>query len=220
MSAVAIIAKQCRPGRVKTRLSPPFTPEQAAGLAEAALVDTLDTVAALPVERRILYFAGDAPPRAASGFELMAQPGGGLDERLAHLFDVIEEPLLLLGMDTPQVRGDDVAAVFEGFGAAVGIGPASASLGHDAWLGPAADGGFWALAMGEPDGSLIRGVPMSRADTGRLQLARLEASGRAVGLLGELADVDTAATAASVALAAPDSRFARLHAEFTAGVQV
>ncbi|MBI5104514.1 MAG: glycosyltransferase, partial [Solirubrobacterales bacterium] len=40
-AVLAVIAKAPAPGRVKTRLCPPCTPEQAAALAEAALRDTL-----------------------------------------------------------------------------------------------------------------------------------------------------------------------------------
>ncbi|MYV71339.1 glycosyltransferase, partial [Streptomyces sp. SID2131] len=40
MTTLLVIAKQPLPGRVKTRLTPPFTPEEAASLAEAALADT------------------------------------------------------------------------------------------------------------------------------------------------------------------------------------
>ena len=46
MTTLLVIAKEPRPGRVKTRLTPPFTPREAAALAEAALVDTLRAVAA------------------------------------------------------------------------------------------------------------------------------------------------------------------------------
>ncbi|WP_438856143.1 TIGR04282 family arsenosugar biosynthesis glycosyltransferase [Agromyces sp. M3QZ16-3] len=208
MTAAAVIAKECRPGRVKTRLTPPFTPEEAAALAAAALDDTLGVVADLPVDRRVLYFDGDVVPEAAAGFDVLAQPTGDLDERLAYLFDVVDEPMLLVGMDTPQLSTGLVAA-------ALGVGDADGAVG--AWLGPAADGGFWALAMREPDGAVLRGVPMSRDDTGRRQLERLEAAGLVVGLLDQLTDVDTADSAASVALTAPGTRFARLHRELTRG---
>ncbi|GAA2030334.1 DUF2064 domain-containing protein [Agromyces tropicus] len=204
-TVVAVVAKECRPGRVKTRLTPPFTPEQAAALAEAALLDTLDAVAALPVRRRVLYFDGDVVPDAAAGFEVLPQSAGELDDRLGHLFDVLDAPTLLVGMDTPQLAAGHVAAALD------------PDAEVDAWLGPATDGGFWALAMREPDGDVIRGVPMSRDDTGRRQLERLRESGRTVGLLGELTDVDTADSAASVARSAPGGRFARLHRELTGG---
>ncbi|NUR86730.1 MAG: hypothetical protein HOY71_21815, partial [Nonomuraea sp.] len=49
---IVVLAKRPRPGRVKTRLTPPYTPEEAAGLAAAALRDTLAAVTATPVTAR------------------------------------------------------------------------------------------------------------------------------------------------------------------------
>lgn len=57
-----VIAKEPRPGRVKTRLTPPFTPQEAAELAEAALADTLAAVAAAPAARRVLVLDGAPGP--------------------------------------------------------------------------------------------------------------------------------------------------------------
>ncbi|MFE1787041.1 glycosyltransferase, partial [Streptomyces sp. NPDC059525] len=50
MTSLLVIAKAPVPGRVKTRLTPPFTPGQAAALAEAALADTLAAVLATPAD--------------------------------------------------------------------------------------------------------------------------------------------------------------------------
>lgn len=181
MTAVAVIAKECVPGRVKTRLQPEFSAEEAATIAAAALADTLEVAAALPAARRILYFDGDALPPGAAGWEVIPQSGGGLDERIAALFDTVNEPLLLLGMDTPHVDPAVLAGVF------------ADATEVDAWFGPATDGGFWALAMRRPDGALIRGVPMSTDRTGAHQFERLRAAGFRVRLLPPLTDIDTAA---------------------------
>lgn len=210
MTAVVVIAKECRPGRVKTRLSPPFTPEEAARLAAASLDDTLATVAALPVTRRVLYFEGTEQPATARGFDLLAQSAGGLDARLADVFDALAEPTLLVGMDTPQFATEHVAAALMALESPHPAAP-------DAWIGPAADGGFWALAMREPRGDVIRGVGMSRADTGAVQRGRLERAGLSVGTLPVLADVDTVAEASLVAAVAPGTRFAREFRRLTAG---
>ena len=40
LCALAIMAKAPRPGRVKTRLTPPLTPEEAAAINTCFLVDT------------------------------------------------------------------------------------------------------------------------------------------------------------------------------------
>ncbi|WP_181039013.1 hypothetical protein [Arthrobacter sp. Y81] len=64
---VAVIAKECSPGRVKTRLSPPLTPVQAAGIAQLSLARTLDTVRHLPVSQRILVMEGTPRRQGADG---------------------------------------------------------------------------------------------------------------------------------------------------------
>jgi glycosyltransferase A (GT-A) superfamily protein (DUF2064 family) len=200
MTTLIVIAKEPLPGRAKTRLHPPFTLEQAAQLAAAAIDDTLAAVADLPASRRILLFEGIHPPRSADGYEIMPQAAGDLDERLAAAFDAVDGPAVLIGMDTPQLRAADLLPAFEG--------------SEDAWFGPADDGGFWALGLRAPRGDLIRGVPMSRDDTGALQLARLK--GLKVGMLRELTDVDTYDDALRVAASAPATSFARLFAQFAA----
>ncbi|MEG8033762.1 DUF2064 domain-containing protein [Sphingomonas sp. LR61] len=173
-------------------------------MASASLADTLSTVRALPAERRVLFFDGDVVPESAEGFDVLHQPGGGLDERLGFLFDAIDAPLLLVGMDTPQVSTDALAPVFD-------------QPERDAWFGPAEDGGFWSLYLQAPTGDLLRGVPMSQDDTGAVQLARLTDAGLDVGILGELLDVDTMPDAERVAELAPDSGFTQALRAETAG---
>ncbi|THA26571.1 glycosyltransferase [Streptomyces sp. RKND-216] len=199
-TTLLVIAKEPVPGRVKTRLTPPYSPEQAARLAEAALHDTLETVAALPVRRRVLVLSGQPGawlPRDA-GFEVVPQADGGLDERIAAAFAGCDGPALLVGMDTPQLRPGLLAPVLapDGWDTC------------DAWFGPAADGGFWALGLAEPDPELVRGVPMSTARTGAEQRDRLLRAGLTVRDLPVLRDVDTGEDAALIAAVCARSRFA------------
>jgi len=198
---LVVIAKACIPGRVKTRLVPPLSLQQAADLAYTCLADTLLAMQELDVERRILYFDGteDQTPPEAEGFELVPQVTGGLDQRLGHIFDLCRDsPMIMIGMDTPQVSAQLLQPMLDG----VRDGRA------DAWFGAARDGGFWSLGMTHPDGSLIRGVPMSVRDTGRKQLSRLLRAGLRVEQLTPLIDVDYATDAMDVAELAPDTRFA------------
>ncbi|MGW2597386.1 TIGR04282 family arsenosugar biosynthesis glycosyltransferase [Streptomyces klenkii] len=198
-TTLLVIAKEPLPGRVKTRLTPPYAPAEAALLAEAALTDTLRAVRAMPACRRILVLDGRPGPWLPPGFEVLPQCAGGLDERLAAAFAACTGPALLVGMDTPQLTPGLLAPA---------LGPAGWQ-GCDAWFGPAADGGFWALGLAEPwQPGLLRGVPMSTATTGAVQRRRLVAAGLRVRDLPELLDVDTAADALRVAEAAPGSRFA------------
>ncbi|MFB7332368.1 DUF2064 domain-containing protein [Streptomyces adustus] len=193
MTTLLVIAKEPLPGRVKTRLTPPFTPRDAARLAEAALVDTLRAVAATPARRRVLVLEGRPGPWLPPGFDVVPQCAGGLDKRLSAAFAGCAGPALLIGMDTPQVTPELLTVDF---------------TGHDAWFGPAEDGGFWALGLAHPDPTLLRGVPMSSPTTGAVQRARLVAAGLRVHDLPRLRDVDTALDAEAVAGSAPRTRFA------------
>ncbi len=189
MTTLVVVAKEPVPGRVKTRLHPPYTLDQAAELAAACLFDTLDAVDVLPASRRILLIDGRGPGRP--GWEEWPQPPGGLDERLAWCLDQLDEPILLVGMDTPHLDPGVLQPAFDW--------PDDV----DAFLGPADDGGFWALGLRRPDGGLVRGVPMSRDDTGQVQLRRLIAAGLRVHLLPPMRDIDTAPDLAAAAARAP-----------------
>jgi len=193
-ATLLVLAKSPRAGLVKTRLMPHYTAAQAADLAAAALADTLAAVAATPARRRVLVLDGPPPAGLPRAWQVVAQRGAGLDQRLAHAFALVHGPALLVGMDTPQVTPALLDVRWDGV---------------DAWFGPALDGGFWALGFAEPPSpSLLVGVPMSRPDTGALTLARLGAAGLTVAMLPVLRDVDTAGDVAAVADVAPDTHFA------------
>jgi glycosyltransferase A (GT-A) superfamily protein (DUF2064 family) len=193
-----VIAKQPRPGQVKTRLCPPCTPEQAAAVAAASLADTVTTVATTPADRRTLAVHGRYRPPA--GWRVVHQRGEGLAERLHHAFVDSAEAgwaTLLIGMDTPQTTPARLAAVAAGLAAA------------DAVLAPACDGGWWALALRQPGHArVLAGIPMSTVDTFSRTLAALQAEGLTVVIGDRLRDVDTAEDARAVAAECPGGRFA------------
>lgn len=203
---VVVLAKEPRPGYVKTRLVPPLTHGQAAALAASALHDTLDAMDDVAADDRILAFAGDARDWLRPAWQHVAQPPGGLDERIVAAFAASRGPTVLIGMDTPQVRAQDVEA----------FDPQR----YDACLGHARDGGFWAIGFADPGvaGAAVSGVPMSTTDTGRQQLDRLRRLGLRVQLLHPMTDVDTIDTAHEVALVAPHTRFATALAATMVGV--
>ena len=257
MSTLIVIAKEPLPGRVKTRLTPAFSPGEAAELAEAALTDTLRAARAARADHRLLVLDGRPGPWLPAGFTVVPQVAGTLDVRIAAAFEeaarLDQGPALLIGMDTPQVSAELLDRAFEQMGVGVevrvGIGGrrparrASAGAGGvvpaqrsgvgveekaevggragvgggggvaDAVFGPAEDGGFWALGLREPAHvrvpGLLLGVPMSRPDTGRIQLDRLTGAGLHVSALPPLRDIDTAEDAYAAAELVPGSAFAR-----------
>jgi hypothetical protein len=127
----------------------------------------------------------------------VGQGAGALDRRLSTAWAAATSgPAVLIGMDTPQVTAADLDAAL------------GALADHDAVLGPASDGGWWALGLRRPHPRAFAGVPMSRADTGARQHDRLTALGLRTAPLPVRTDVDTWDDAVIVARAAPGGRFA------------
>jgi rSAM/selenodomain-associated transferase 1 len=206
-----VLAKTPVPGRVKTRLCPPWTYEQAARVAAAALADTLAVVAETPAVRRCLVVDGDHP--APPGWHRTAQRGSTLGARLAHAYAdtrLARSASLLIGMDTPQAGAGLLTDAVRRLGAA----------DADAVIGLAEDGGWWALGLRDPShGQALREVPTSTSDTGALTAAALRNRGLRVRLLPTLRDVDTHADAEAVAALCPaGSHFAMTVADLLSPV--
>jgi uncharacterized protein len=210
VTVLLVMAKAPSAGGAKTRLCPPATLQQAAQIAAAALLDTLAAVRATPDVTPVLAWTGrfadaEEPAELAEAIAtlpLLSQRGKGLAERLANAHADVAvaypgRPVLQIGMDTPQLTPDLVAAALCGLDAA------------DAVLGPAVDGGWWSLGLREPrHATVLRGVPMSAADTGTRTRAALRERGLSVVPAPPLRDVDEWSDALVVAAAAPRGRFA------------
>jgi len=144
MTQLLIITKAPVPGRSKTRLTPPCSPEQAAAIAAAAVADTLDAVRGTPVRRRVVALDGHPGDLDLAGCVVVPQVEGDLGTRLAHAFtDAMSSPdgglpTLLIGMDTPQVSS---ALLTDCLNRLVTAGPGTAVLGT------AREGGWWALGL-------------------------------------------------------------------------
>jgi uncharacterized protein len=194
--AVIVIAKAPVPGRCKTRLCPPCTPDEAAELAAAALRDTLRAVGRCRAARRVVALDGMAGDWLPAGFEVIPQRGSSLDRRIAAAFMDVGQRALLVGMDTPQLTPrilNDALTSLEG---------ADAALGHTF------DGGFWAVGVEEPSAAAFVGVPMSTHQTGAAQQQRLESMGLDVADLPLMRDVDYISDALNVAALEPHNLFA------------
>lgn len=206
---VLVVAKAPVAGRVKTRLGADVGLEDAAGLAAAALADTLAAAAALVGPARChLSLEGDLAAAdvvdgaglrgLVEGWTITPQRGDLLGERLAHAHAACGRgPVVQVGMDTPQITPALLTVVADGLADA------------DAVLAPAADGGWWALALRDPaQAAALVDVPMSTPTTGADTAAALRAAGLTLADGPVLADVDTVVEAAEVAALAPDTRFA------------
>ena len=198
---LVVIAKSPVPGQVKTRLSPTFTPEEAAALAAAMTRDTLAAVAAVGPRHTVIAWEGPRTAWLPGSAAVLNQCAGPLDVRLEQVFAQAldtddDRPTILVGMDTPQVSGPELEVDW---------------AGADAVLGLCEDGGYWAIGFRRFHPGAIRGITMSTTGTGAEQLRRLRALGLTVRLLPTMRDVDEPVDAAHVAALVPDSRFGRLH---------
>jgi hypothetical protein len=208
---VLVVAKAPVPGLAKTRLAAAVGPAAAADIAAAALLDTLDAVTAAPVGARVVAITGELgrAARAAelrsllSNFTVIGQRGDSFADRLANAHaDAFaaagSDPVLQIGMDTPQVTAELIVRCAE------------ALLGAQAVLGMAADGGWWLLGVHSPTTSeVLRQVPMSRSDTGVETMLAIRGTGLDVRLVDGLRDVDTIDDLDAVRRACPPgSRFA------------
>ncbi len=195
---VLVVAKEPVPGRVKTRLCPPCTPDQAAAIAEAALADTMQAATACGADEVVVALDGRPGEWLPEGVRTFPQVDGSFDQRLAAAWAETSGPGIQIGMDTPQVE-------------ATMLDRALATLDDDdvdAVLGPAHDGGWWIIGLPTNDERVFLDVPMSRDDTGHLQRRRLDDLGYRVGDLPTLTDVDHFDDALRVASLAPATRFA------------
>lgn len=197
---LVVMAKEPLPGLVKTRLCPPFTHEQAAVLAAASLHDTLTAALNSAAEAVVLVLDGSPGDWCPPGVRITAQVQGSLGTRLEAAWRDMSGPALQVGMDTPQLS----SALIDDCLASVASSNPSTAL-----LGPATDGGWWALGMKQYVRGAFEGVTMSSPDTFEEQVRNLEQLGLRVDTAPTLTDVDTALDAAEVARDYPDTAFAK-----------
>lgn len=205
-----VLAKAPVAGLVKTRLGAGIGSDAAAEVAAASLLDTLSACSeAVGPGRCHLAVAGDLAAavrgdelvRAARGWTVRPQRGDGFTARLvnAHL-DLVDgaSPVVQIGMDTPQVTPDLL------------LEAAAGTREHEAVLGPAEDGGWWVLALDDPQhAAALADVVMSTPTTHDETRRALRRHGLRVGATATLRDVDTVEDADAVSAYQPAGHFTR-----------
>ena len=197
--AVVVMAKVSEPGRVKTRLMPELSAEQAAGVQRAFLTHLVQRLARMGLARVIVCH--DPPEGAAAMRELIGGGGGGdaaTTGGRAELCPQSEGDLgARLAAAAAAARGDCVNVLFLGVDAPdvpeLFLRRAAEMLGaHDVVLGPADDGGYWTVALrGHVDAAeVFRGIEWSSGRECDQTVAAARRLGYNVGLADRWHDVD------------------------------
>jgi len=186
-----VIAKRPTPGQTKTRLAPPLTPEQATGLYECFLQDTLDLIKQVPgvqpaiafyPEHERAYFEELAP-----GFNLHLQNGADLGERLddalQHYLGSENCHVVIMDSDSPTLPAACLSQAFDAL-----------NDGSEMVLGPCDDGGYYLIGLKQPAPRLLREVQMSTPHVARDTLSLAAEEGLKYSLLPIWYDIDEIVT--------------------------
>jgi len=187
---LVIVAKEPLPGKDKTRLFPKFSPEVAADLYRCFLHDRIQEVSTLNgVDRAIAYTPEDARETftalALAGFELFAQQGKHLGERLNNIFlEKLSQgykAVSIVDSDSPDLPKSLIKESFE----------LLLSKQADIVFGPCYDGGYYLVGMRKPHPELFRNIPWSTENVLSVTLEKASKMGINVKLLSTWNDLDT-----------------------------
>lgn len=189
---MAVMAKASVPGRTKTRLVPPLTPDEAARLNTAFLRDIADNVLAAAGELSIAGYMAFTPPQSKPFFEAnlpheialieACHPtlGECLAATVARLMELGHRCAILLNSDSPTLPTSLLVEAVE----------ALAKPGDRAVLGPASDGGYYLIGLKQRHRRLFENIAWSTEHVARQTLDRATEIGLPVHLLAQWYDVD------------------------------
>lgn len=187
MNALIVFVKAPVPGKVKTRLQMPLSALQTARVYEAFVRDTVDCArrsgeAAVSIayephpKRPDLTWLEDSPP-------WFPQADGDLGARLIAAFDRAfragASKVVVIGSDCPDLPPEILNQAFACLDEAQAV------------LGPAADGGYYLVALRAPIPHLFTKMEWSGAEVLSHTLERLRLRGDSFQLLPLRSDIDT-----------------------------
>jgi rSAM/selenodomain-associated transferase 1 len=175
---VVVFARAPRLGTVKRRLARDIGDRAALRFHVATLGRLLRD---LKADRRFDVVLAVTPDRARipGGNTTIPQGHGGLGHRMSRALRRYRR-VALMGCDIPDANAADVRAAFRALGTT------------DAVFGPAADGGYWLIALGPRRPSDLFGASRWSTEHALADTLRQFRHHRA-GFIRRLADVDTAA---------------------------
>ena len=192
--ALAVMAKAPVAGKVKTRLTPPLSPDQAAGLNACFLKDTAASLANAASSTGARVVISYTPAGAESAFDgtlepgalLLPQRGNGFGERLLRtaedLFTCGFSSVCLIDSDSPTVPTSTYTRAAE----------ALQAQGDRAVLGESEDGGYYLLGLKHLHEHLFQEIDWSTASVAAQTRERARQLGLPVLELPRWYDVDDA----------------------------
>lgn len=205
MRRLILFGKRPRLGRVKTRLVPPLSSEQALTLYRAFLIDQLRFVRQFRGIDPVWCADGKldgAPDRALplDGIRVSQQGSGDLGKRLTQaLADASREgatATVIIGTDSPTLPASHVSSAFERI-----------ERGAPAVLSPALDGGYVLIGVQRPQPELFARIPWGGPEVALTTRQRAREAGIRLDEIEPWYDVDDQAglTRLRSELAARDS---------------
>lgn len=179
-----IFAKDPASERVKTRLAAGIGADEARAFYQVSLGHLLEEFAGCEdlVEPVLVLTPPETAVRAAEGLgwshTLRTQVPGDLGERLAHAFQEVDGPCMVVGTDMPELARRHVAA------AAAALGPGKVVLGS------CPDGGYYLLGSHRFHPELFQDMPWSTEDLAEATRARVRQMHLELVELEPVADID------------------------------
>ena len=187
---LVVVAKAPMPAKVKTRLSPELSPDEATSLYRCFIRDRIREISLLKdIDLAISYTPADSKEFfikfLSNGFQLFPQRGKDLGQRLHNiLVDKLQQgyqAVSIVDSDTPDLPRSIVEQSFQLLG----------SDGVDAVFGPCHDGGYYLVGMRQPHPELFQNISWSTGTVLQETLAQAEKSGIRAKLLQQWNDLDT-----------------------------
>jgi rSAM/selenodomain-associated transferase 1 len=187
---LVVVAKAPLPGKVKTRLIPHFTPEEAADLYRCFLEDRIIAMNSLKgVDLAIAYTPADAgdmfTPFRRNEFSLFSQKGKDLGQRLNSIFQEKladgYDAVSIIDSDSPDLPASTVQESFKRL----------LSNQTDVVFGPCHDGGYYLVGMRKPHPELFYDIPWSTETVLANTLETAKKIGLKTNLLPWWNDLDT-----------------------------
>jgi rSAM/selenodomain-associated transferase 1 len=182
--AVIIMCKAPVVGRVKTRLIPPYTADEACAFHKAMAQTVIERISRIFSKTYVATDDASHPFFEQFDLPLLKQGEGDLGERMSRLmvnvFNDGAQAVLFLGADSPHMPQSRLAEV------------AVRLKEYDVVIGPVEDGGYDLIAMNRVFPELFNGITWSSEQVLSQTMQKAEALAISVSLLDESFDLDTA----------------------------